>query len=586
MSIPPLPAVETTKKEPPSSEPSAKQKYTLSNYLIGQLPDNELSDSTPRLVSLASSSASDILKEYSGGERPSTLPTDTSDPRVFNRTNVSTASSTHSLHTSDSVDISSSQSESVMTSVIHSQSRDQIREFQIMLSAAQKGSSEAQFNLGTMYEKGLGVEQDNAQAVYWFRKAAEQGDAGAQCNLGVMYEHGLGVEQDDAQAVIWYRQAAEQGDAGAQFNFGVMYEKGQGVEQDDAQAVYWYRKAAEQGYADAQCNLGCMYEEGHGIKEDKSEAAYWYRKAADQGDADAQFNLGFMYAKGRGVKQDQTEAFKWYRKAAEQGHAGAQFQMGKMYAKGKGVEANDVKAFNWYLKAANNGSKDAHLKLASYYQEGLGVKKDVLQATYWLLRSVVQEQNREIFLDEDAVEDDFYSDVIQSIPKALTLFPEFKYIQTINFRNIALRDQEFLSLGQLIRANPPLEGLNLEDQELDDADALIFAQSLAFNTTLTELIFDDEYDFDTTIFDEIKASLAQNVVIAELRERMKGHLITGPDGLPILVPYITRSDELPLEVLEIIVDKLILEASKAGKDKKAIIAGIDEFLLNVSSKTL
>jgi hypothetical protein len=76
------------------------------------------------------------------------------------------------------------------------------------------------------------------------------------------------------------------------------------------------------------------------------------------------------------------------------------------------------------------------------------------------------------------------------------------------------------------------------------------------------------------------------VVIAELRERMKGHLITGPDGLPILVPYITRSDELPLEVLEIIVDKLILEASKAGKDKKAIIAGIDEFLLNVSSKTL
>jgi hypothetical protein len=260
--------------------------------------------------------------------------------------------------------------------------------------------------------------------------------------------------------------------------------------------------------------------------------------------------------------------------------------MGKMYAKGKGVEANDVKAFNWYLKAANNGSKDAHLKLASYYQEGLGVKKDVLQATYWLLRSVVQEQNREIFLDEDAVEDDFYSDVIQSIPKALTLFPEFKYIKTINFRNIALRDQEFLSLGQLIRANPPLEGLNLEGQDLDDADARILAQSLAFNTTLTELIFDDDYDFDATIFDEIKASLAQNVVIAELRERMKGHLITGPDGLSKRVSYITRSDELPLEVLEIIVDKLILEASKAGKDKKAIIAGIDEFLLNVSSKTL
>jgi uncharacterized protein len=631
MSTPPLPAVETRKIELTSSEPSATNTHppTQSNYLTGQLPDNELSDSTPKLVSLASPSASDILKEYSGGERPTTPPTDTSDPRVFNRTNVSTVSSTHSLHTSDSVDVSSSQSESVMTSVIHSQPRDQIREeaiqndnFQITLSAAQKGSSEAQFNLGVMYDHDLGAKQDYAQAVYWYRKAAEQGDADAQCNLGTMYKEGLGVKQDDAQGVIWYRQAAEQGDADAQFRLGVMYAKGRGVKQDDAQAVNWYRKAAEQGhagaqcnlgtmyekglgveqdnaqavnwyrqaaeqgYADAQCNLGCMYEEGHGIKEDKSEAAYWYRKAAEQGDADAQFNLGTMYAKGRGVKQDQTEAFKWYRKAAEQGDAGAQFQMGKMYAKGKGVEANDVEAFNWYLKAANNGSKDAHLKLASYYQEGLGVKKDVLQATYWLLRSVVQEQNREIFLDEDAVEDDFYSDVIQSIPKALTLFPEFKYIKTINFRNIALRNQEFLSLGQLIRANPPLEGLNLEDQDLDDADALILAQSLAFNTTLTELIFDDDYDFDATIFDRIKASLAQNVVIAELRERMKGHFITGPDGLSKRVSYITRSDELPLEVLEIIVDNMIVAASKSGKSKEATIAAIDEFLLSVSQQTL
>jgi hypothetical protein len=386
--------------------------------------------------------------------------------------------------------------------------------------------------------------------------------------------------------VYWYLKAAEQGDAGAQFSLGAMYTKGLGVKRDQTEAFNWYHKAAEQGDTVAQSNLGVMYQYGLSVKQDVAQAVNWYRKAADKSHANAQFNLGTMYAKGRGVKQDDAQALIWYRKGAEQGDAGAQFQMGKMYAKGKGVEANDVKAFNWYLKAANNGSKDAHLKLASYYQEGLGVKKDVLQATYWLLRSVVQEQNREIFLDEDAVEDDFYSDVIQSIPKALTLFPEFKYIKTINFRNIALRDQEFLSLGQLIRANPPLEGLNLEGQDLDDADARILAQSLAFNTTLTELIFDDDYDFDTTIFDRIKASLAQNVVIAELRERMKGHLITGPDGLSKRVSYITRSDELPLEVLEIIVDKLILEASKAGKDKKAIIAGIDEFLLNVSSKTL
>ena len=79
------------------------------------------------------------------------------------------------------------------------------------------------------------------------RRLAEQGDAGAQSYLGYMYRSGLGVEQDYAEAVKWYRKAADQGDGDAQCNLGVMYCSGLGVEQDYAEAVKWYRKAADQG---------------------------------------------------------------------------------------------------------------------------------------------------------------------------------------------------------------------------------------------------------------------------------------------------------------------------------------------------
>ena len=65
--------------------------------------------------------------------------------------------------------------------------------------------------LGWMYANGRGVEQDDAEAVKWYRLAAEQGDADAQASLGWMYASGRGVEQDDAEAVKWYRLAAEQG---------------------------------------------------------------------------------------------------------------------------------------------------------------------------------------------------------------------------------------------------------------------------------------------------------------------------------------------------------------------------------------
>ncbi len=89
------------------------------------------------------------------------------------------------------------------------------------------------------YQRG-----DYATAIRELRPLAEQGDGDAQNNLGTMYDYGQGVPQDDAKAVKWYRKAAEQGNAGAQYNLGVMYGNGQGVPQDYAQAHMWYNLAA------------------------------------------------------------------------------------------------------------------------------------------------------------------------------------------------------------------------------------------------------------------------------------------------------------------------------------------------------
>jgi len=80
-----------------------------------------------------------------------------------------------------------------------------------LLKLAEKGDALAQFNLGSMYDNGEGVEQDFKEAVKWYRKAAEQGHANAQTYLGVMYATGRGVENDEEEAIKWLRKAAEQG---------------------------------------------------------------------------------------------------------------------------------------------------------------------------------------------------------------------------------------------------------------------------------------------------------------------------------------------------------------------------------------
>jgi hypothetical protein len=120
--------------------------------------------------------------------------------------------------------------------------------------------------------------KDLAKVAVFYRKAADKGDVAAQFNLGIMYDHGMGVPQDYAQAVLWYRKAAEQGFASAQYNLGVAYHEGQGVPQDYVQAAAWYRKAADQGDAAAQFNLGAAYFHGQGVPQDFAEAYSWLNR--------------------------------------------------------------------------------------------------------------------------------------------------------------------------------------------------------------------------------------------------------------------------------------------------------------------
>ena len=67
-----------------------------------------------------------------------------------------------------------------------------------------------------MYGKGYGVPRNYIEAIKWYKKAADQGNADAQYELGYMYDLGLGeLIQSYIEARKWYRFAADQGHMGA-----------------------------------------------------------------------------------------------------------------------------------------------------------------------------------------------------------------------------------------------------------------------------------------------------------------------------------------------------------------------------------
>jgi len=89
---------------------------------------------------------------------------------------------------------------------------------------------------GDLLSEGQGVQQDNAEAVKWFRRAADSKRRCRQVLPWLLLQSGTVCRRSFAGAK-WFREAARGGDPAAQFNLGVLYETGQGCPKIYAEAV-------------------------------------------------------------------------------------------------------------------------------------------------------------------------------------------------------------------------------------------------------------------------------------------------------------------------------------------------------------
>lgn len=155
------------------------------------------------------------------------------------------------------------------------------------------------------------------------KRLADHGDPKAQYMLAGLYEAGVGVIQNYAEAFKWYSYAAQKGDPMAQVMVAQMYYEGKGGPRDYQESAKWYREAAEKGHIHAQNNLGVLYEYGRGVTESKAEALKWYLRAAEHGVAEAQCKAGVFYAEGIGLSQDFVRAYAWFEASARNGNSEA-----------------------------------------------------------------------------------------------------------------------------------------------------------------------------------------------------------------------------------------------------------------------
>ncbi len=154
-------------------------------------------------------------------------------------------------------------------------------------------------------------EGDYELAIPELRALADEGHREAQFMLGQIYDLALGVPQDHAEAVRWYRLAAERGLASARHVLGLMYEIGQGLDKNSAQAAKWYGLAADQDYVYSQVNLAFMFRDGRGTALDKVMAYVWFDRAASQGHSTSAGNRDELAKRMTTEEIEQAQRLRW-----------------------------------------------------------------------------------------------------------------------------------------------------------------------------------------------------------------------------------------------------------------------------------
>ncbi len=167
---------------------------------------------------------------------------------------------------------------------------------EILEGAAENGQPQALWQLGQMYENGVGVEQDKVRAFGYFSKIANenasvpphsvQADIVARSfvKVGDYYRAGLpgaGIAPDQVQArALLFHAASYFGNANAQYRVGLLYLEEE-LGPNPLLSARWLSLAAQKNQVEAQAILGDLLFNGSGVEAKPVEGLMWMTLARE-----------------------------------------------------------------------------------------------------------------------------------------------------------------------------------------------------------------------------------------------------------------------------------------------------------------
>lgn len=249
------------------------------------------------------------------------------------------------------------------------------------------GDAQSQFEIGQMFQYGIGVAQSDSSAIIFYQNAAQQQHLGAEYNLGLLYLQHPKDKGDYQVALNWFTDSAFKGNKKSQYVLAKILEQGikgpngeEYIQPNREQATSMLYLAAANNYGPAEYELAehLAREDENGLSVDVKQhkiglIRQLYQGAAGNGVMQALLPLAFYNAMDQD-KQRQVKAFAVAEEQAESGDEKASLLLGMLYDRGIGVSRDPAKAIYWYQQAGQNSVRQ--FILGTYTVEGKGLVAD------------------------------------------------------------------------------------------------------------------------------------------------------------------------------------------------------------------
>ncbi len=248
--------------------------------------------------------------------------------------------------------------------------QDPIRAAELFQTAYGKSSpfrAKAALELGQVYMKGGdgpsgSVEKDEARARKLFQEALNGGESKAASSLGKIYERGLGVDPDPAEAIGFYRQAAAN-DTNAARRLATLLAKTGGAKDEIAataeRAINGLEARGKAGDGRAWMQLADIFSKGQIVEPDQVRAVGYLKRLPEDGDPAMNMRLAKLY----GQIGDQRERRRRLRLAADAGEVKAQTSLAKLFLTPGTVDTNGSVGRYYAERAIGQKSKSAMVYL-------------------------------------------------------------------------------------------------------------------------------------------------------------------------------------------------------------------------------